>query len=308
MRISQIVSLMLLVSMPCFSIPYEKIEEIDVLKPLNSNIHGYVDLGFKNDYVTPRGLLVTKTGVTTQVLTGLILDIYKEPSSLISKVSLVGYIWNDLWSKQHNHNVGCWNEMDWGLGASLQIANDWQFTSQYVEFLSPPGNFTPEKNIETTLAYDDSKWKLPVVINPYVRWFWTVSGDSTVTVGKRGRTFDVELGLVPTFDFRKYDFPLILLAPTWLTVGPAEFWNGGKLGLKNKRSNFGVFSTGLRAEIPIEYIPTSLGSWYIYGGVQYYHFINDSLLQAQTVTLGISSWTKAHRHAYVAVAGFGFRF
>src|SRR3979490_1177381 len=34
------------------------------------DIHGFVDASFKNDYITPRGLLVTNTGLTTQILMG----------------------------------------------------------------------------------------------------------------------------------------------------------------------------------------------------------------------------------------------
>jgi hypothetical protein len=47
--------------------------------PSSLDIHGFFDLTFANDYITPRGLLVTNTGLTTQVLTGLVLDLYKNP-------------------------------------------------------------------------------------------------------------------------------------------------------------------------------------------------------------------------------------
>jgi len=220
----------------------------------------------------------------------------------------VGFMWNDLWSKQHNHKVGSWNEFDWGAGATFTLAQDWTLGVQYLEFLSPPHNFKAEKNIEFLLAYDDSKWQWPVTLRPYTKVFWAVSGDSTVVVGKRGKTYDVEVGLIPTVDFQKSNVPLIVTAPTWLTCGPSEFWNGGKLGLKHKKSNFGVFSTGLQCEIPMNFMPASLGAWNVHFGVQYYHFINDSLLEAQTITLGLKSRSHAHRHVYVASAGFGFKF
>jgi hypothetical protein len=31
-------------------------------------VHGFSDLAFKNDYLTPRGLLVTNKGLTIQIL------------------------------------------------------------------------------------------------------------------------------------------------------------------------------------------------------------------------------------------------
>src|SRR5215472_15755699 len=85
--------------------------------PAESDVHGFFDISFKNDYITPRGLLVTNTGLTTQVLSGLALDLYKDKNGFINKVSFVGGTWNDLWSEQHNPSVGAWNEFDWFIGA-----------------------------------------------------------------------------------------------------------------------------------------------------------------------------------------------
>ena len=73
-------------------------------------------------------------------------------------------------------------------------------------------------------------------------------------------------------------------------------------------SNQGVFSTGLKATVPLAFIPARLGKWYVDGGVQYYYLINDSLLLAQTFTGTANSFAAAHRDVWVAYAGFGFGF
>ena len=57
---------------------------------------------FLNDYITPRGLLVNNTGSTTQILAGLVLDVYKDKAGFINDISFVGGVWNDLWSDQHD--------------------------------------------------------------------------------------------------------------------------------------------------------------------------------------------------------------
>src|SRR5713226_8729471 len=90
--------------------------------PPEFDIHGFFDVTFKNDYITPRGLLVTNTGLTTQVLMGLVLDLYKNPNGFINKVSFTGGTCNDLWSEQRNPLVGAWNEFDWFLGADVVFA------------------------------------------------------------------------------------------------------------------------------------------------------------------------------------------
>lgn len=203
-----------------------------VVEPLD--MHAFFDVSFKNAYITPRGLLVTNTGLTTQFLSGLSADVYKSKTGFINTVSVYGYVWNDLWSEQKptpNKNVGSWNEFDWAVGMQVKFAQNWKFGVEYVEFLSPPGNFGIERNIEFTLAYDDSSWwgGGPFTLNPYVKLFYAVSSaNSTVVTGKAGGTYDVELGIVPTLDMKRYlGIPLMLSAPTWITVGPSDYWNVG---------------------------------------------------------------------------------
>lgn len=279
------------------------------------DIHGFFDVQFKNDYMTPRGLLVTNTGLTTQVLSGLVLDLYKDKNGFINKVSFVGGTWNDLWSEQHNPFVGAWNEFDWFIGTEVVFARDWTFSAQLVQFLSPPNNFHTETNAEFTLRYSDKGFGvLPIAINPYVRLWWAASGDSNVVVGDRGNTYYVEFGMTPTLDLTKQGTPLILTAPTWTSVGPASYWNRGITGCGPsvfspcELSNQGVFSTGLKGTIPLTFVPARLGKWYVDLGVQYYHLINDSLLLAQTFTGTAGSFATAHRDVAVAFAGFGFSY
>ena len=122
-----------------------------------------------------------------------------------------------------------------------------------------------------------------------MKLFYAASGPSTVVLGKRGDTFDVEIGMVPTLDTKKYTgVPLIFSAPTWVTVGPKSYWNrndgttnfcGALSNAPCALSNAGVFSTGIQAKYMLEtFVPKRLGSWYVKGGFQYYHIINDALL------------------------------
>jgi hypothetical protein len=101
------------------------------------DVHGFFDISFKNDYITPRGLLVTNTGLTTQILGGLVFDVYKDKYGFINDVSFYGYVWNDLWSEQNDTHVGSWNEFDWGVGTAIKFAQNWKFTAEYVEFIPP---------------------------------------------------------------------------------------------------------------------------------------------------------------------------
>jgi hypothetical protein len=279
------------------------------------DIHGFVDVSFKNDYLTPRGLLVTNTGLTTQILVGLVFDAYKSKTGLINDISFTGGVWNDLWSQQHNPTVDSWNEFDWFLSMNVKFAQDWTAGIQYIEFISPPHAFPGiEKNVEFSLAYDDTMWNPVLPLHPYAKLFWAVSGPSTVVEGKGGGTYDVELGLVPTLDLNKKGIALVLTAPTWITVGPTTYWNNGATGCGASvltpcaASNAGVVTTGLTGKTPLTFIPKRLGNWYADAGFQYYHLINDSLLLAQTVTGTAATFASAHRDIVVAFGGVGFGF
>jgi hypothetical protein len=284
------------------------------------DVHGFADLSFKNDYITPRGLLVTNTGLTTQALMGLALDVYKDKGGFINLVSLYGGWWADTWSKQNHPTARNLNEVDWFLGMSVKFAQDWKFGVEYSEFISPPGNFRTEQNWEFSLAYDDSKWNPFIPFNPYVKLFYAASGSSTVVTGKAGDTYDVEIGIVPTIDLMKVAaLPITLTIPTWVTVGPSQYWNSGSFnnpaGTGNicgtgfcSKDSAGVFSTGLTGKSPLTFIPKRLGNWYAKYGFQYYHIINDNLLLAQTAVGTANSFGGAHKDIVVGFGGIGFGF
>jgi len=268
--------------------------------------------------MTPRGLLVTNTGLTTQIVSGLTFSLYKNPNAFINSFSITAGTFNDLWSQQNHVQVGSWNEFDWWVSADIGFANYWKAGVTYITFLSPPGNFRQERNVEPYIRFDDGAltgWAF--TFNPYVKLFYAISGDSTVVVGNQGDTYDVEIGLVPTVDLKKITgTPLTIAAPTWVTVGPTSYWNRGVTGCGPTTtiepcslSNAGVFTTGLALKETLDWwIPTRWGTWYAKGGFQYYHIINDSLLLAQTFTGTASSYPTAHREVWVGYGGLGFTF
>jgi hypothetical protein len=140
-----------------------------------------------------------------------------------------------------------------GTGAVTKTLSAFRAGIQYIPFISPPGNFKLEHNIEFSLRYEHKmRWPSPVSFNPYARLFFTASGGSTAVLGKVP-SFDVELGAVPTWELHPREIPVTLSIPTWLTVGPADFWGG--------TNDVGVFSTRVNARAPIEWVPQQYGQW-----------------------------------------------
>jgi hypothetical protein len=292
------------------------------------DIHAFSDVTYLNDYITPRGLLVTNTGLTTQVLGGTAIDLYKDKSGFINDFSINYGVWGDFWSEQHDIHVDAFNEFDWWAAFTVTFAKNWTFGAQYIEFIPPAADLATsfpsiEHNIEFSLAYDDTGMGFPIPLHPYVKLFYEISGPSTVVLGKKGDTFDVEIGVVPTIDAKMAaGMPLTITFPTWFTVGPTDYWNNGAMAcgpLSSSpcaTSNLGVVTTGIQGKLALDgIVPKRLGSWYLKAGARYYHVLNDALLAAQEFTgaAGGSSgvfgtFPNAHRDIGVVYVGNGISF
>ncbi len=259
-------------------------------------LHGFGDLSVKNDYITPRGLRVTSGGTTVQVLDGLVVDVPQKPGGAITDVSFVVGTWTDFNPGYKPPNSQAFNEFDWFVGANAKVGKRLTLGAQYVEFQIKQFGVPTEKNIELSAAFDDSGYFKPITFNPYAKVFLATAGGSTVVVGKAGGTFDVELGASPTLDLHPYGAPVVLSAPTWITVGPESFW--GKGG-----GNVGVFSTGLKLTYPLK-TPPGTGHWAVYAGYQYYNLINDHLVLAESIL----NQGKTDRSLNLVQAGIGFGF
>jgi hypothetical protein len=239
-------------------------------------LSGFADVSVKNDYVTPRGLVVTTEGATIQILNGVVAT---SPGG----VSFHAGTWTDInpGYSRADGNITAVNEFDFFFGVSGEIAPKLKAGVEYVQFISgqPSVAFQDERNIEFSLKYSDGAPDAAFTINPYAKLFWAFdSKSSTVVLGKAGGTFDVELGAVPTYKTGG----LTLSAPTWITVGPKTYWGSKRnrvLGLAVEGENFGVFSTGLKGSVPLGMLPAAS----VYAHVQYYHLINDNLVLAKAL-------------------------
>jgi hypothetical protein len=264
-------------------------------------IHGFGDISFRNDYVTPRGLVVTTNGATIQVLDGLV---FVAPSG----IAIHAGTWLDVNpGYDHSLNITGVNEFDWFVGIDAPLAKNLKGGVEVGQFISgqPSVAFKDETNIEFNLKYSDTP-SGSLSFNPYAKLFWAVSSkSSTVVLGKAGGTFDVELGAVPTYAAGAFT----LTAPTWVTVGPKSYWiSGSNLGLvqelvpDGKRSNIGVFSTGLKASTPLKFKGNASVSVYAFG--QYYHLFNDGLVASKYLLEGGDH--KRNQVVFGAGIGFGF--
>lgn len=245
------------------------------------SLHGFGDISIKNDYVTPRGLVVTTAGATVQVLNGLV-------AVAPNGIAFHGGTWLDINPGFKTYgsggNITAVNEFDYFFGVDADIVPKVNVGVEFSQFISgqPSKAFKTERNIEFSLKYKDGSADKPYSFNPYAKLFWAFSGkSSTVVYGKPDGSFDVELGAVPTYKLSG----VTVSAPTWITVGPKTYWGWEPGGLGKPDGNLGVFSTGLKVSTPLSFIKGGAGAS-VYAAAQYYRLINDNLLAAKQLLSG----------------------
>ncbi len=223
-------------------------------------LSGEFDTSVGNDYVTSHGLVATTHGVALQSQGAATL-------TFPSGVAVTAGVWTDFnpgYDKHANTTRGV-NETDPFLAVTVPVTQRFSLTAKYVAFV---GNNLPRtaQNVAVVASYADGGPHQALTINPYVVFFYEVSGSSVIGVGKGGNTFDVWLGATPTLKLKG----LTLAMPTWITLGPKSFFGPIDDG------NLGLFTTGLKVIKPLDLGPHA-GKWSVYANVQYFRLANDNL-------------------------------
>lgn len=261
-------------------------------------VHGFFEYPFKTAYITPRGLVVENKGLVMQPVGGLVFPLDDPKGSCFSDTAFIGGIWNSINTHQNQTQVGAWNEVDFFATLATKLYKNIGLSLTYTPFISPPHNFKTEHNIEFAISYDDTQYLHEFALHPYSKIFVAVSGDSTVVTGKRGKTFDVESGIVPGYTYKGItNYPISFQLPVFITVGPTDYWGSASGG------NLGVFSASLNASMPLSFIPKRWGNWHADAGFTYYSLLNKNLRLASRI-LG----TGGDSNQYVGTVGIGFNF
>jgi len=241
-------------------------------------LHGFGDVSVKNDYVTPRGVVVTTKGAMVHLVDGL-------SATSPGGVTVFATTFVALNPGYGDGNKEVFNEFDWSAGVRVPLAKRVTGSVEYMHWIFPNGFPHDQHNLEFTVSYADEP-SGKISINPYAKLFLAVSSkSSTVVFGKPQGTGYIQLGATPTYK----DAAFTLTAPTWISVGPKSFWvDDAKLATVTSlvpgghRSNLGVFSTGLRASTPLTFLKGPAGIS-LYGFGQWYHLFNDGLVAGKIV-------------------------
>jgi hypothetical protein len=324
------------------------------------DIHGFVEFDWESTLINPNGQVLGTHGAESMVA-GLNWTVY-HGGGWINSVTLGGLVAADwingfqgVWALGSPTVNGNFFDLVGAVTASVTFWNFWTLREQFTVVTSQDvggigsgftagggfGNgFGPLPFNQLTLAFNDAKFDFTgwgITWNPYVTWFYQFNNFGQQAVGTNAQTaacftcgpntYTFFVGIDPTLSLAKWGLPLTLKAPTYVTVGPANFWvNGAGNAVGVARScgpgctttvgqdgNLGVFTTGLTAIWDLgRWIPKNYGGWYVKGGFQWYDLINSNLVLSENESVGCAinagESCKTSKSIWVGFFGIGATF
>ncbi|MEO5713403.1 MAG: hypothetical protein ABIT37_07930 [Luteolibacter sp.] len=243
-----------------------------------------LQLDVSDHYITPRGLDVEDDGVVFQPLVLLFANLYSSESSFVSSVDLTAGVWSSFHTETEGSgpDPSHWNEFDPILGLSYKFADYFKFETNYTAFKSMTDAYPLSHHLELKLSFDDSKWMGAFTLNPYVAYWRELNDKATVAFdpSRAPESYYFTLGINPSVKLgsAKLEFP------TFMNIVGDHFYQ--KLDGSAGGSGVAVISTGVKASVPLKFIPQEYGFWTWYAGVKYYHLDNDGLEDGNKYAFG----------------------
>ena len=225
-----------------------------------SCITGDLGLAVVSEYVS-RGVVQENQGFIAQPYLDLYFKLY-EGTGFFNKVSLNAGLWSSLHSAKTaatpGTSLGAWYEFDWTAGLAVTFAKNFTLTVSWFdeEFVS---SSTRGGAVNGNLAYDDTDLLGAWALHPHVAVLKSMIGNYVGVAGGANGWY-YEVGIAPGFTLGKGGtYPVAVTIPLTVGLGP-ETYNG---------DDFGFFSAGLNASVPLAFVPACYGSWTYTTGVTY---------------------------------------
>lgn len=259
--------------------------------PPPSRVHALVSVLFANEYVTPRGMIVRNQGLTIQPLFLGFVNVY-QGDSFINSVTLIPGVWNDLGSHAisvhapyNSQPTTPWSEVDPIAGVEFGLAKHFTLDVTYTAFVEQILDIGTSQHLDTKLSYDDSSCLGAWALHPYLEYWLELSGKATDAdvpylvdpLGKHtgkgpGSSYYFELGVDPGYTFKNMD-GLKIEAPLDVQLPDSRFYGE----YYHSASVVSLFDAGLKATLPLNFMPQGYGHWSVNAGFKYVYFVDDNL-------------------------------
>ena len=252
--------------------------------------HAVNNFEFSDKYLTPRGMIVHNDGLTFQWLALGLFNIY-HGDTFINDFTLVGGVWNDFSTagvSQHapfgSNPKTSWAEVDPIAGVSFGFAKNFKLDVTYTAFDMHILDIPLSQHLETKLSFDDTQYLKAFALHPYLLFWKELDGKATAAqvpyfvdpLGKNpgappNSSQYIELGIDPSYTFKdlglKVELPFRVLLPDKDFYG--EYYA--------KSSTVGLYEIGVKATLPLKFVPAGYGFWNFHAGVKYMGFEDKNL-------------------------------
>ncbi|HYR57717.1 MAG TPA: hypothetical protein VEO95_03765 [Chthoniobacteraceae bacterium] len=294
-----ILALAALAATPAFAGPEEKTAKTVVAPEPETRVHFLFNFEFSNEYVTPRGMLVRDEGLTIQPLFLTLANLYKS-DGFLSDVTLVLGCWNDFGTSGVSKHPPFgsdpktpWTEIDPIAGLSFGLGKQLKLDVTYTAFAEQILDIGTSQHLEVKLSLDDSPWLKAFALHPYFSFWQELDGKATdadvpfAVFGPNphsgnhpqpGSSYYFDIGIAPSYTFAnvlgglKFEAPCRVLLPNERFYG--EYYKSA--------STVGLFEVGLKASLPLNFMPKGYGHWSFHTGFKYMNFVDDNLYNLNT--------------------------
>jgi hypothetical protein len=249
------------------------IAETEVEAANTLDVHGLVGADFTTHYIS-RGLVLEDQGVIGQPYGEVGFTLFEDETATVGKGTLFGGVWSSIHSEHTDEGLvnggapstaAAWYEFDWYAGFAVDFLEAFNLNVSYWEFISPNQGFGTSHNLQFKLTYDDARhWgESGFALKPYGIVFFELDGKAG-SGSDEGIYFEV--GAEPTVFTANEEgtYPVTLSVPVKVGLGTSDFYEDDE--------NFGFASVGLKAGIPLAFVPAEYGAWSAYAGIYYYHY------------------------------------
>jgi len=262
--------------------------------PAPSRVHALLNFEFSDKYLTPRGMIVQNQGLVFQQLALGFFNLYKD-DAFINDVTLVGGVWNCFGtdrlpsSDSNGADNTSWYEIDPIAGFSFGFAKNFTLDVTYTSFNMQILNIPFSHHLETKLSFNDSPYLKAFALHPYVLYWRELDGKATAaqvpffalpgpqpgpgSLPHSSWYFDI--GVAPSYTFK--DVGLKLEAPCRVLLPDSEFYGE----YYDEASFVGLYELGVKATVPLNFMPKGYGNWSFHAGFKYMGFVDENLQRMQ---------------------------
>lgn len=261
--------------------------------PQGAKVNLLLNVEFSDKYVTPRGQIVRDEGLTIQPLLLAFLTLY-EGEGFLSSFKFVGGVWADYGTdgvSEHppygSEPKTHYTEIDPIFGVSIGLGKVATLNVTYTAFVEQILDIETSHHLEVKLSFDDSPILKGFALNPYLLFWKELDGKSTAAqvpfavfgpspntgaIDPPDEGYYFEVGVSPGFTLKplgdlKFEFPCRVLLPSEDFYG--EWYDDAE--------TVGLYEVGVKASIPLKFMPKGYGNWSIHAGYKYMNFVDNNL-------------------------------